>query len=115
MTDKRQAAMLLLSCDEESYEEHAMTLWGLLDGGERETLRCLVKQGPVWDGDVPSKRGRTSLIELGLASKAVVNGQQGYQVANYVGWTVFKQGGLTMAPPSRRTIQLSEPTLHVVR
>ena len=92
MLDKQQAARLLLSCDDETYEEHAATLWGLLDPGERETLLCLVKQGPVWDGDVPSKSARTSLIGLGLASKAVVNGEQGYQVANYVGWTVLRVG-----------------------
>lgn len=70
----------------------AADIWRQLSPDERETLHCLVAQGPVWDGDVPSKTGRTSLIAYGLASKALVRGEHGYQVANYVGATVFREG-----------------------
>lgn len=33
-------------------------------GGELDTLVALVEQGPLWDGDLPSKTGRDCLIEL---------------------------------------------------
>lgn len=97
MTDKEELAKELVECDDDLYEQKAAQLWDLLDCAERDTLLCLVKHGPVWDGDLPSKSARSSLFRLGLASRAVVKGEQGYQVANYVGWTVLKRG--TSGPP----------------
>ena len=35
-------------------------------GAEIDTLVALVESGPVWDGDVPSKNGRDTLIARGL-------------------------------------------------
>lgn len=29
-----------------------------MTGAEKDTLIALVEQGPLWDGDVPSKTGR---------------------------------------------------------
>lgn len=94
--DLSEAASTFLRTDgsDESYEARARHVWELLDGGEQETLMCLVRSGPVWDGDVPSKRARTRLIRLGLASKAVAKGEEGYQVATYAGFAVWKYGGL---------------------
>lgn len=40
-----------------------------LSGAANETLRCLFFHGPTFDGDVPSKSGRTELVELGLAER----------------------------------------------
>jgi hypothetical protein len=71
-------------------EAELRAIWESLDGGERETLRCLILKGPVWDGDVPSKAGRDGLLRKGLASKAIVRREQGYQVANYRGWQVYR-------------------------
>lgn len=34
---------------------------------EREVMWCLFKQGATWDGGIPSKSGRDSLIDRGLA------------------------------------------------
>lgn len=71
---------------------HDMGAWvtrQLLDGASLDTLHALIKVGPVWDGDLPSKAGRNKLVELGLAAKCVVKGQQGFQVATYRGWSVF--------------------------
>lgn len=94
MDDKQTAVRALLSCEQmnPTYEERAAAVWDLLDPAEQETLSCLARQGPVWDGDVPSKTARSSLIGLGLASKAVVKGEHGYQVANYAGWAVWHEG-----------------------
>lgn len=50
-----------------------------------DTLIALVEQGPVWDGDIPSKRERDELVEQGLASRALVKGEDGFTVATYLG------------------------------
>jgi hypothetical protein len=65
-------------------------LWNLLIPIDRIELAQLVKHGPVWDGDVVSKTARDLLIELGLASRACVKAEQGYTVANYRGYDVWK-------------------------
>jgi len=54
-------------------------------GAAIDTLVALVERGPLEDGDVPSKTGRNVLCELGLASKIIVKGQDGYQAATYEG------------------------------
>lgn len=54
-------------------------------GAELDTLIALVERGPLDDGDVPSKAGRNSLIERGFATKIVVNAQDGYNAATYLG------------------------------
>lgn len=56
-----------------------------LQGKHTDTLIALVERGPLWDGDVPSKSARDDLLEWGYASKAIVNGEHGYQVATYSG------------------------------
>jgi hypothetical protein len=33
----------------------------------REVMRCLFFHGPTWDGDIPSKSGRSELCKLGYA------------------------------------------------
>lgn len=60
-----------------------------LSGAEVDTLGALINAGPVWDGDLPSKAGRNNLVELGLATKCVCNGRQGFQAATYRGWNIF--------------------------
>ncbi len=41
-----------------------------LSGAEREVLWCLFKHGPTWDGDIPSKSGRTELVSKGYVAQA---------------------------------------------
>ena len=55
-----------------------------------DTLDAIIKRGPLFDGDLPSKSQRDWLLEKGLVSKAVVKGEQGFQVANYLGWDVAR-------------------------
>lgn len=71
-------------------EPELLAIWESMNGAERETLRALVLHGPLWDGDVPSKSGRDGLLRRGLASKAIVKREQGYQIANYRGWQVYR-------------------------
>lgn len=75
--------------EQDAYDMGAWATRQLLDGASLDTLHALIKVGPIWDGDLPSKAGRNRLIELGLAAKCVVKGQQGFQVATYRGWHVF--------------------------
>lgn len=59
-------------------------------GAEVDTLVALVEAGPLWDGDVPSKSGRDSLIEAGLAIRVVVRGEDGHTAATYAGRDAYK-------------------------
>lgn len=61
-----------------------------MTGGEKDTLIALVERGPLWDGDIPSKVGRDSLIEHGLAVRVVVKGEDGWQAATYAGRDSYK-------------------------
>ena len=62
----------------------------VLTGGEVDTLVALVERGPLWDGDVPSKTARDSLIARGFAARVVVRGEDGWQAATYAGRDAYK-------------------------
>jgi hypothetical protein len=57
---------------------------------QREVLTQLVTKGPIWDGDIVSKEARDDLLQSGLASRACVKGEQGFTVANYRGFDIWK-------------------------
>lgn len=61
-----------------------------MTGAEIDTLHALVLRGPLWDGDVPSKTGRDSLIAKGLAVRVIVDARDGFTAATYAGRDVFK-------------------------
>lgn len=61
-----------------------------MTGAEIDCLVGLVERGPLWDGDVPSKRGRDDLIEKGLAIRVIVAGRDGYTAATYEGRDAYK-------------------------
>ncbi len=61
-----------------------------MTGAETDPLVALVECGPLWDGDVPSKSGRDSLIAQGLAVRVVVKGEDGWQAATYAGRDAYK-------------------------
>jgi hypothetical protein len=61
-----------------------------MSGAEIDTLIALVECGPLWDGDVPSKAGRDSLIAQGFAVRVVVKGEDGWQAATYAGRDAYK-------------------------
>ena len=58
-------------------------------GGNLDTLIALVENGPLFDGDVPSKNSRDILIAAGLATRVVVKGEDGYTAASYEGRDVY--------------------------
>ena len=69
-------------------EAAAAEAWEAMSGCEREQLKQLLFQGPVWDGNVISKGDRSSLIRWGFATRCCFLGEQGYTAATYLGWTV---------------------------
>jgi hypothetical protein len=77
---------------DEGYFTYGAIVWDALDSGQREVLRQLLFQGPVWDGNVPSKRARDDLLDYGLATRCCFMGEQGYTAATYTAYSVFKQG-----------------------
>lgn len=77
---------------EPGYIDRCREAWRMLSSARRAELQQLVEQGPVWDGDVISKQARDDLLHCKLASRACVKGEQGYTVANYRGWDVYKSG-----------------------
>lgn len=54
-----------------------------------DTLLALAKDGPLWDGDVPSKNGRDDLIDHGMAVRVVCKGEQGHTALTYKGSDFF--------------------------
>lgn len=66
--------------------------WDGLSSGEREQLKQLLFQGPIWDGCVISKSDRDTLIHFGLATRCCFKGEQGYTAATYLAFSVHKQG-----------------------
>jgi hypothetical protein len=77
---------------DDGYFTYGGLVWDALDSGQREVLRQLLFQGPVWDGNVPSKRARDDLIDYGLATRCCFLGEQGYTAATYLAFAVWQQG-----------------------
>lgn len=89
---KKYVAAFIVGQDQctEKYNQSCKEVRRILAGHQLEQLKQLVNKGPVWDGDVISKGDRDDLLQLKLASRACVKGEQGYTVANYYGWDVLK-------------------------
>lgn len=79
-----------------------------LSSAARDTLVALTELGPLEDGCVPSKRGRNELFclkvlgYLPVVCSAVIKGEQGYQVATYVGSDLYK--AIYLEDPASSTI-----------
>ena len=61
-----------------------------LDGGAVSTLNALYTEGPLFDGDIPSKSGRDSLVEKGYAAIVVVKGLEGYNACTQKGYWAYQ-------------------------
>lgn len=91
------ASKALNGTSDETDDLGAFGMYHALSGCAQEVLFQLVKNGPVWDGDLIAKSGRDELLDNGLAVKCCAKGEQGFQVANYVGWNVLMAGTLGAA------------------
>lgn len=61
-----------------------------MTGAERDVIRATFKNGPLHDGDVPSKSGRDSLVQDGFVAKIVVRGEDGFNACTYLGFRAHK-------------------------
>ena len=61
-----------------------------LSGGSIECLRGAFTQGPLEDGDVPSKDGRDLLMSYGMIAKVVLNGEEGFNACTYKGARAYR-------------------------
>ena len=77
---------------DEGYFTYGSVVWDALSPDRREVLKQLLFQGPVWDGNIASKRARDDLIAYGLATRCCFMGEQGYTAATYTAYSVFRQG-----------------------
>lgn len=68
-----------------------MTTTTGLTGAEIDTLVALIEHGPLTDGCEPSKSGRNSLIERGLAVRIIRSLEDGWTAATYAGRDAYKE------------------------
>ncbi len=61
-----------------------------MDSAERDCVRAAYQRGPLFDGDVPSKSGRNSLLENGYMAKVVVKGENGYNACTPKGAWAYR-------------------------
>jgi hypothetical protein len=61
-----------------------------LDGAAIDTLHALFVNGPLYDGDIPSKRGRDFLVENDLVARITVKGEAGYNACTHFGDKMYK-------------------------
>lgn len=66
----------------------------VLESKTDDTLKVICSQGPISDGDVPSKSDRNALLTIGVITKCIVKGEDGYQVCNYLGRDVVRALGV---------------------
>lgn len=62
----------------------------LASGAVVDTLIGLIENGPLEDGDVPSKNGRDQLIDQGCAQRIVVRGSDGFTAATLKGAALYR-------------------------
>jgi len=61
-----------------------------MDSAEVETLIACYERAPLYDGDIPSKRGRDDLLSKDFLAKIVVNGEDGYNACTYEGASAYR-------------------------
>lgn len=89
----------------DAYDCAALAAWHGLNGGQKEVLRQLLFNGPVWDGDICSKAARGDLFDWSLAVRCCFKGEQGYTAAAYRAYTIWKAGNPEPEMVPRPSIQ----------
>ena len=75
----------LMTVSEIEYFKEVATAAVNLSNAEVCVLKACHTNGPLEDGDVPSKSGRDSLLDKGFVSKIIVKGEDGYNACTYKG------------------------------
>lgn len=61
-----------------------------MSAAESDVIIGCFESGPLYDGDVPSKTGRDSLLTDGFISKVVIKGEEGYNACTYKGARAYR-------------------------
>lgn len=61
-----------------------------MNSAEYDCIRAGFKHGPLFDGDVPSKVGRDSLLDKGYMAKVVIKGEEGYNACTCKGARAYR-------------------------
>jgi hypothetical protein len=61
-----------------------------MTSAEIACLCALRNEGPLFDGDLPSKTGMVELLDKRYAVKIVCNGEEGYNACTYKGGTAMR-------------------------
>ena len=85
MLDALHERMDLSSADEIKRACELIIAVQAMGTAERECIRAAYRNGPLFDGDVPSKRGRDLLLDKGYIAKVVVRGEDGYNACTHKG------------------------------
>ena len=80
------------ACVDDGYLDYAAVIARRLPKRLHEQMHQLIN-GPVWDGDVISKSLRDALLDMGLALRVCMNGEQGFTGATYFAYSVMKIAG----------------------
>lgn len=75
----------LMTTSEIEYFKEVAAVAISLSNAEESTLNACHSNGPLEDGDVPSKSARDSLLDKGFVSKVIVKGEDGYNACTYKG------------------------------
>lgn len=75
----------LMAQSEVDYFKEVVSVALNLSAQEQAVLRACQQNGPLEDGDVPSKSGRDDLLDKGFVAKVIVKGEQGYNACTYKG------------------------------
>lgn len=87
-----------------------------LEGKHIDTLVALVENGPLEDGDVPSKSGRDDLIDAGYAVRIVQKGSDGWTAATYEGRNTYcKRYGNAATMKEAKANRLMQRAIHVAQ
>lgn len=60
-----------------------------MTNGERDCIIAAFKQGPLFDGDVPSKRDRDTLMQEGFMVRVAVQGTTGHNGCSSLGCRAY--------------------------
>lgn len=90
LLDALNASVELDSYDELKLAVQQIITAQSLSPSERDTIRGCYEHGPLDDGDIPCKTARNRMLDLGLVTKAVVKGEDGYNACTHQGAWIYR-------------------------
>jgi len=72
-----------------------------LSGGEIDTIKAAFLYGPLYDGDIPSKQSRDTLVEEGYMARVIHRQEEGFNALTNKGGRLYRliQAGAAKGVP----------------